>query len=77
VIRWFVFAIILAAALMTFGLLGAAAFNPDDGVLLHNEPLWRMFGISAYLGVALVCLIPVVGLVGLVLRAGRKRSLGT
>jgi hypothetical protein len=44
------------------GGLGAWAFNPDSGAVLHNEVLWRIFGIMCE-GSALL-------LTGLVLVAG-------
>jgi hypothetical protein len=43
-------ALLVSAALAIGGLLGATAFNPDTGLRLHSEPLWRVFGIAAYLG---------------------------
>jgi hypothetical protein len=44
------------------GFLGASAFNPDRGMLLHSEVLWRIFGIVCEGGVLLV--------IGLVVVAG-------
>jgi hypothetical protein len=32
------------------GALGAWAFNPEDGMVLHSEPLWRIFGIAFEVG---------------------------
>lgn len=29
------------------GLVGAWAFNPDDGAVAHSETLWRIFGVPA------------------------------
>jgi hypothetical protein len=37
---------------LAVGLLGASAFNPDDGLLVRSEPLWRTFGITAYIAMA-------------------------
>jgi amino acid transporter len=78
VVRIWLVALVIAALLFVVGLLGAAAFNPDDGVLAHSEPLWRLFGITAYLGLAAGYLLPILA-VGwliflLVRRSGRHRS---
>jgi hypothetical protein len=42
-------ALVVAVATFAVGLLGASAFNPDDGSLLHSELLWRLFGIPSEL----------------------------
>ena len=69
-------ALTLVVAAAAVGLLGAAAFNPDDGFLLHSEPLWRAFGITAYAGYAGIYLFPLIALGHLVVkrsvRAGRR-----
>lgn len=44
------------------GGIGAWAFNPDSGAVLHNEVLWRIFGIMCEGGALL--------LIGLVVIAG-------
>jgi hypothetical protein len=54
-------------------MLGAAAFNPDSGLLVHSEPVWRVFGLAAYLGWALLPLLALAGLARLALR-GLTRS---
>jgi hypothetical protein len=46
----FAIGLVIAFAAIALGLLGAWAFNPDDGAVAHAEPLWRFFGIAAYLG---------------------------
>jgi formate hydrogenlyase subunit 3/multisubunit Na+/H+ antiporter MnhD subunit len=56
----------LALAAVGIGMLGAWAFNPDDGAVAHVEPLWRLFGITVYLGALAV---PVLALTGLVVAA--------
>ena len=70
-------AFLVAVVLVAVGLLGASAFNPDDGSLLRSEPLWRVFGLAAYLGFAGLYLIPIVALgrvvMGIGRRAGRRR----
>lgn len=39
------------ATMLVVGFLGAYAFNPDDGVVLHSEPLWTIFGLAVYAAV--------------------------
>ena len=34
------------ATVVVAGLVGASAFNPDNGFLAHSTLLWRVFGIS-------------------------------
>ena len=65
-------ALLLAVAVTAVGLLGAAAFNPDDGFVLRSEPLWRVFGIGAYAGFAAAYVIPVLAVARLILFAGRR-----
>ncbi len=70
-------ALALTVAAAYSGYLGFAAFNPDDGFLLHSEMLWRTFGITAYAGFAGIYLFPAIALGRLLvlraLRAGRRR----
>jgi hypothetical protein len=70
------------AALVTFsvaillGGVGAWAFNPEDGVVLHSEVLWRIFGIMCEGGLFLLMgLVVVLGLftaVRIMLALGRS-----
>jgi hypothetical protein len=39
------------------GALGAWAFNPEDGSVMHSEPLWRAFGIAFEAGFLLLIVI--------------------
>jgi hypothetical protein len=55
-------------------LLGAPAFNPDDGFLLQSESAWEVFGIGAYLGGAIAPLLAVVWLIQLALQLGRSAA---
>ena len=50
---------ITVATLFGVGAFGVWAFNPDDGALLHSEPLWTVCGIGLYVAVALM---PLIGL---------------
>ena len=65
------FAMAGSAALIAIGLLGVSAFNPDDGIVFHSEPLWRVFGIGAYVGALTFWLSVVALLVLSVLTAWR------
>lgn len=54
-----VFAAVTLPAAIVLGGLGASAFNPDSGSVLHNEALWRIFGImceggALLLGIAII-----------------------
>jgi hypothetical protein len=60
---------VLAMAMTGVGLLGAGAFNPDDGSVLRSEALWRIFGIGAYVGMAWLFGIPLFAAGRLAIRA--------
>jgi hypothetical protein len=65
---------VLAWAVIAIGMLGASAFNPDDGSVAHVEVLWRIFGIGVYLGVVALWVLTLTAIVLLVMRAaGRLR----
>jgi hypothetical protein len=59
-------------AIILIGFVGAWLFNPDTGVLVRNEVLWRIFGLMAEGGLGLTALLSVlvvlVGAVALLLR---------
>jgi hypothetical protein len=55
------------------GLLGAWAFNPDNGSVTHSELLWRFFGAPAE--VSLVA-TPVLVVVLLLVLVGRSTAGG-
>jgi hypothetical protein len=78
VARSFPTALWIALLLGFGGLLGAAAFNPDDGFLLHSEFLWEGSGIASYAGFAGLFLIPVTWLAAslwhLARRIGRRHG---
>jgi hypothetical protein len=67
----------LAIAVATFsvGLLGAWAFNPDNGAVAHNEPLWRLFGIPAELAALAIPPLVVALLAWCVVRLFRSPGL--
>jgi hypothetical protein len=62
-VSWLHRAQLASAAVIPAGMLGAWAFNPDSGVLLHAEVLWRVFGSMAELGVPLLLLLMLAGVV--------------
>lgn len=72
VARTFLVGLLVAALLVVVGLLGAAAFNPDDGFLVPSEPLWRLFGITAYLGLGTAYLLPILAIGRLVFLLVRR-----
>jgi hypothetical protein len=63
----------VSATLVIVGMAGAWAFNPDDGAVWHAEPLWRIFGIGVYLGVAAFWLTVLAAPFVLVVSACRRR----
>jgi len=72
--RAFAGATAIAVGAVIIGMTGAAAFNPDDGLVAHVDLLWRVFGIGVYLGVIALPVILLTGLVTFVMRfAGRLR----
>jgi hypothetical protein len=64
--------LLLAVAVTSVGMLGAGAFNPDDGSVLRSEALWTVFGLGAYFGMTMLYGIPVWAAGRLVLRAIRR-----
>jgi hypothetical protein len=48
------------AVAIPVGLLGAQAFNPDSGFLLHSMVLWRIFGLIFELGLPLLLILTVL-----------------
>lgn len=70
--RAFPVALFIAVLLAFGGFLGAAAFNPDDGFLLHSRPLWQAFGIASYVGFAGLLVSAVVALAAYVRQLRRR-----
>lgn len=66
--RRFAASLVLAIVL---GFLGAWAFNPDSGVLLHDALLWHIFGVMAEFGPAVLLLVVLVA-TGIAARRGRR-----
>jgi len=55
-------AICVLAVAIPVGGVGAWAFNPDDGAILHSEALWRIFGIMFELGLPLLAVLACLAL---------------
>ena len=57
--------VFMGALALPVGLLGASAFNPDNGLILHSMLLWRGFGlifeVVAPLSLILAMLIALTG----------------
>jgi hypothetical protein len=73
-------AYLIVIAVFAAGVLGAGAFNPDDGFVVRSEAHWRAFGITAYIAIAAGFLLTLaaIGRVGLLLarlaRGTHRRS---
>ncbi len=52
-------ALALAVAIPIGG-LGAWAFNPDNGAVLHSLVRWRIFGITFELGLPLLLVLAIL-----------------
>jgi hypothetical protein len=59
-LRGLAWGLVLAVPL---GFLGAAAFNPDSGFILHSMVLWRIFGLMFEVGLPLLLIMLVVSAV--------------
>jgi hypothetical protein len=62
-----------AASIAWIGVLGAWAFNPDDGAVVHSELLWRVFGVAAELAVFATPLLLIGGGAVVFARFGARR----
>ena len=71
---WLAAATVLLIAIPIGG-VGAWAFNPDTGHVVHSETLWRIFGIMAeggiFLLMALVVLLAIAAVVRKIRTVGR------
>lgn len=50
------------------GLIGAWAFNPDSGSVVHSDTLWHIFGIMAEVAIFLFMALAVLVVVAIVAR---------
>ncbi len=66
--------VVALAVAVPVGLLGASAFNPDSGFVLHNEALWRIFGIMFELGLPLLFIVAILTAVVHMLSRRRSRN---
>jgi uncharacterized membrane protein YhfC len=67
------YAAALALAVIV-GLVGASAFNPDNGFLIHSESLWRIFGLTFEIGAAILLLAVILAISVGVFRSLRSRT---
>ena len=65
-------AFVIGASATWVGLLGASAFNPDDGYLLRSEALWTVFGLAASFGMFMLYGVPIYATIRLVTRLRRR-----
>ncbi len=66
------YAIVALAFAVPIGFLGAWAFNPGSGAVLHSYPLWQIFGGIAEIGMPLLLLLIIFGAVLSVLQSRRS-----
>ena len=69
---WWAYVYLAAIAAAAVGMLGAAAFNPDDGWLERSDALWRVFGVTAYVGGAAIYLLLLYGVARLIMWIPRR-----
>jgi hypothetical protein len=67
-------AVVALAAAIPVGGIGAWAFNPDSGVVLHSSALWRIFGITFEVGLPLLLVVLIVSALRGVLRNRHVRK---
>jgi hypothetical protein len=67
-------AVFALAGVVFVGVIGAWAFNPDSGSVLHRAVLWRAFGIAAEVGMPLLVVVMIAAAVIGVVRTGRTKS---
>lgn len=72
--RWIQRAVIAIALAIPVGFVGAWAFNPGSGAVLHSYLLWHVFGGMAELGVPLLLAVIMAGaILSVVRRLGPKK----
>ncbi|MDQ6840942.1 MAG: hypothetical protein M3025_00770 [Actinomycetota bacterium] len=71
----FTIAVLALAVAIPIGGVGAWAFNPDSGAVLHSLALWRIFGIMFELGLPLLLIVLIVAAVCRVLRGSHSRRI--
>jgi hypothetical protein len=67
-------AIVALAFAVPIGFLGAWAFNPGSGAVMHSYTLWQIFGGIAEIGMPLLLLLITLGAVLSVLQTRRSPS---
>ncbi len=55
--------VVALAVVVPLGGVGAWAFNPQSGAVLHSVALWRIFGITFEIGLPLLVVLAIVAAV--------------
>jgi hypothetical protein len=63
-----------SALSLSVGLLGATAFNPDSGLVLHSMVLWRIFGLTFEIGTPLLLILSMLTAITSVIKGHHSRS---
>jgi len=56
------------------GLLGAAAFNPDSGFVVHSMVLWRIFGLMFEIATPLLLILAMLTAITSAIKSQHSRS---
>jgi hypothetical protein len=59
---------------LAVGLVGATAFNPDSGFVLHSMVLWRTFGLMVEIGTPLLLILATLTAITSAIKGHRSRS---
>ena len=59
---------------LAVGLVGATAFNPDSGFVLHSMVLWRIFGLTFEIGTPLLLILSMLTAITSVIKGHHSRS---
>ena len=62
------------AVAVAIGGVGAWAFNPDSGAVIHSLVLWEIFGVTFELGFALLIVLGIVNAIVDIRRDWRSPS---
>jgi hypothetical protein len=71
---WWSYVWLVSILAFIVGYFGAGAFHPDHGSLARSETVWSVFGITAYVGCALLSLLALMAVGRLFLWLGRRGS---
>lgn len=62
------------ALALPVGLVGATAFNPDSGLVLHRSVLWRIFGLMVEIGTPMLLILATLTAITSAIRGHHSRS---